>query len=120
MVEFTPVGNLLEGAVPFKPCAYWISKMHLVVVATKDCSYTEEWINEWSDVHWENHRPWYKPWKKCVGFSVYYPWVLSPTGFSEEMSVTEILDSVLLAKPNAFGKYKKLFYRLGKSLTVHV
>lgn len=44
-----------------------------VQVVTKDCSYTAERLNDWAEVYWENHRPWYAPWKKCIGFTVYCP-----------------------------------------------
>ena len=113
-VKILGVAEIFE---PFKPSAYYVPQLRLIMVATKDCSYTAERISKWSDVHWENHRPWYAPWKRCVGFSVYCP---PPLRFPEDTSVSAVLESVELMDPRAFGKYRNMFYRLGKYLTVSV
>ncbi len=117
LVEPPRLVGLVELFQSFKPCAYWIPALRLVMVARKDSSYVADRINDWSEIHWENHRPWWKPWKKCVGFSIYCPPQLR---FSEDIPVVEVLDSVFLMDPNAFGEYKKLFYRFGKNLIVSV
>jgi hypothetical protein len=107
--------NLILGVrEPFKPCAFFQPEMVSIVVALKDCSYSSQWINEWSEVHWENNRPWYKPWKNCVGFSVY----CEEFHFLSGTPVVDILNSVWLMDRRAFGKYEKLFYRLAKDINL--
>jgi hypothetical protein len=101
----------------FKPCAYYIPELSLVIVATKDCSYTVQWINNWSEVHWDNYRPWYAPWKKCVGFSVYCPREL---GFLGEVPVATVLDRVLEKDPTALGTQRRRFYQLARNLMVNI
>ena len=102
---------------PFKPWANYIPDARLVMVVIKDdCPITSDRISKWSEIHWEDRPLRSLLWKKCVGFSID---CLPPLSFSEDVSVTEFLDSVLLLDPSAFGKYKKLFYRLGRGLIVH-
>lgn len=88
-----------------------------VQVVTKDCSYTVERLNGWAEVYWENHRPWYAPWKKCIGFTVYCPPAFRLMG---NIPVTVVLERVAQKAPDALGKYHALFYRLAKGLTVHL
>lgn len=115
--------RLVEGmgdiTAPFKPCAFYLPALHDLIVVTKDCSYTADRINEWSEIHWENHRPWHKPWQTCVGFTVFLP---STIAFREKApKVTEVLDRIALeSRSDPFGKYRDLFYRLAKDLTVRI
>ena len=88
-----------------------------VQVVTKDCSYTAERLNGWAEVYWENHRPWYAPWKKCIGFTVYCPPVFRLMG---NVPVTVVLERVTQKVPDALGEYHALFYRLAKGLTVRL
>jgi len=101
-----------------KPRAQYIAAIRLVVLQTKDCSYTADWLNYWSEVFLQNYRPWYAFWKKkYVGFSVYCPQAF---GFSGDILVTTLLDRILQEDPTALGKHKKLFYRLAKGYTVYI
>ncbi len=109
--------GLTEIFKTFEPCAYYLPELRLIIVATKDCSYTAEWISRWSEIHWQNYQPWYAPWKKGVGFSVYCPHDL---GLSGDMPVTAVLDRVLREDPNACGRHRNLLYRLAKLLTVRI
>ena len=99
----------------FKPCAYYT--LHDVKVLTKDCSYTAERLNEWVDIFWENHRPWYTPWRKCVGFSVYCPPAFELSG---TILVVDVLDVIPAVHAESTERYKTLLYRLAKGLTVYI
>jgi hypothetical protein len=101
----------------FKPCAYYQPELGLVIVMRKDCSYIAQWLNTWSEMFWDNYRPWYAPWEKSIGFSVYCPLVLGLIG---DMSVKAVLDRVLEKDPSALGKQKWRFYWLARGLTVHI
>ncbi len=114
--EMEPMG-LTEIFKPFEPCAHYLSRGQLVIVATKDCSYSAERVSGFVEIHWQNHRPWYAPWRKFVGFSVYCPPHL---GLSGDVPITVVLDRVLQENPNACEKYRDLFYRLAKPLSVRI
>ncbi|MDE2021517.1 MAG: hypothetical protein KGI71_01140 [Patescibacteria group bacterium] len=110
--EFTRVIGLIGD---FKPAALYFDDE--VVVFTKDCPHWEQQVNPWLNVFWENHRPWYAPWKRCVGFSIYCP---SVRGLRGRSSVTAVLDRIYrTAKTKGiFGKYNQLLRRQAKGLTV--
>jgi hypothetical protein len=101
----------------FKPCAFYQPKLRLVIVMRKDCSYTARFLNTWSEMFWDNHRPWYAPWDKSVGFSVYCPHALGLIG---NVPVKTVLDRILEKDPNALGKQKWRFYWLARGLTVRI
>ena len=102
----------------FKPCARF--SCGDVLVNTKDCSYTSQRINPWLNIFWENHRPWYAPWKKCVGFSVYCPSILGLYGGKK--SIAAVLDRVYVVAnmKDVFGTFDSLLYRQAQGLTVQL
>ncbi|NNM83644.1 hypothetical protein HKL94_00275 [Candidatus Parcubacteria bacterium] len=114
--KLEPVG-LTEIFKPVEPRAFYLPRPQLIIVTTKDCSYTPERVSSLVEIHWQNHRPWYAPWKKFVGFSVYCPFQL---GLSGDMPIMAVLDRVLEGTPDACGKYRDLFYRLAKPLSVRI
>lgn len=101
----------------FKRCAYYQNSD--VVVMVKDCSYWSKMVNPWLNIFWENHRPWYASWKKCVGFSVYCPPALGLTG---DVYVEDVLDKVRVESKiwDVFGKYENRVYRLAVGLFVQI
>lgn len=121
MSEDKAFAEFLKLAGPigeFKPCAYYNEGLQEMKVQTKDCSYTSRQINPWLALFWENHRPWYAPWPKCVGFSLYCPSILKLSG---TISVTNVLDFVageVSPHQPLGGKYRALIYRLAKGLNV--
>lgn len=101
----------------FKPCAVFTPEMNDFRVIRKDCSYTAKFVTRWADIHVDSHCPWYLPWKKYTGFTLYCPPSL---GFRGEALVTAILDRVLQEDPGAFAQHRARFYRLARGLSVHV
>ena len=111
------LNKLLRSLPEFKSCAYYLAELGEVIVARKDCSYTAQRITQWSDLHWENHRPWYARWEKCIGFKVWCP---PAFGLIGEVLVTTVLDRIAQRDSNAFGEHRARFYRLAKGLTVRI
>ncbi len=109
------INHLVGPIKTFEPHA--IFSIERVEVITKDCSYYRgRVINGWIEVFLENHRPWYAPWKRCVGFSVFYPSRLRVPG---KILVEDVLNQVAgIAIAGRFGKHKAQIYRLAKGLTV--
>lgn len=107
----------------FKPCAYYLQPLREVIVVTKDCSYTARRVSRWSELLWENYRPWYAFWEKligyekCIGFIVHCPPVLGLVG---NVSVATVLERVLQEDSTALGKHKARFFRLAKGLRVTI
>ena len=108
----------------FKPRAYYIANIQKVVVQRKECSYTSEWVSPWLEVLWQNHRSWYAPWQKCIGFSIFVPaYILGLTG---NIPVRELLDRCedLMKStrtiPKKWYEWKDRLYWLGRGLTVGV
>jgi len=100
----------------FVPKAYY-STLNEVVVITKDCSYTAERISDLAELFWENHRPWYAPWKKCVGCRVWCPLSL---GFLGVVLVRRVLDWAVQRPTDPLGPRQPLFYSVAGDLTVRI
>ncbi|HUY05466.1 MAG TPA: hypothetical protein VMV62_01975 [Candidatus Paceibacterota bacterium] len=100
---------------PFEPCTYCRSGGE-VVVLTEDCSYCAEKVNDFLEIFWQNHRPWYALWKKCVGFSVYAPFSFS----EDEVLVVDILGAIEERFPKSLGKHRNRLYQAAESLKVRI
>lgn len=120
-----PDGISMEELMPwmrksicsFQPCALYTPGLMDVRVFREDCSYTGKWVSHWSSVLLRTHHPWWKFWGRYVGFEVYCPYKL---GLMGEVPVEKVLDRILQEDPSAFGKYKPLYYRLARGLTVRI
>lgn len=101
----------------FKPRAFYIEALRLLIVETKACTVMSEFVSDQCEVHWESSRPRYAPWKKCVGFCVLCPPML---GLGGEVPVTVVLDRIVQEDPGALGKRPARLYRCAKNLTVYL
>jgi hypothetical protein len=105
-----------ESLQPFVPFAIR-NEPSEIEVCLEDCSYTSEWVAPgFVSVWWQNHRPWYAPWKKCVGFSLFLPPALAPG--SGEYLVADCLSAIENTRPRPFGEFRDLLYRTCGDLKV--
>lgn len=113
--ELNRFKELVGPIKAFKPYATF--SMGRVKVLARDCSYYSKFVgNAWFEVFLKNYRPWYAPWERCVGFSLFYPPELRVPG---EILVEDVIDRVAgVAGVVRFGKYKAEIRRLAKDLTV--
>jgi hypothetical protein len=123
-VKLKSLGVTSGGIGQFRPCAYYLPRISQVIVARRDCSYSAERVTPWVDLHRENHRRWYLPWRLYVGFSVYYPRALSLKRMSglitEVIPVQQVLDRILEEDQGAFGKERRRLCRLARGLTIKI
>lgn len=112
------IANQIASIEHFKPLAFYTKWLQEVKVLHKDCSYTASpVILSCIDLLWENHRPWYKPWERSVGFSIYCP---SRFGFSGVVRVSAILEEVERQTSLHLGEHRNLLYRLAGQLEVRI
>lgn len=120
--KFEPLPDLLAGVSgEFKPRATYIQSLDWVEVKLKDCSFVSGRVSAWANIYWEHHRPWYAPWRKCVGFQIWNPihrnWPYLAQ-YHNRLSVHFLLDRITAQDANAFGEYRAQIYRAGQGLEV--